>query len=68
MIAEVRDVFEEMLDAAKWLDYDTRNQAKIKVSNMSLKIGYPTYILEDELLDAQYEEVILHIKRIEMNI
>ena len=68
MIAEVRDVFEEMLDAATWLDYETRTQAKIKVSNMSLIIGYPTYILEDELLDAQYEEVILHIKRIEMNI
>jgi len=57
MIAEVRDVFEEMLDAAKWLDYDTRNHAKEKMANMGLKIGYPDYIVEDDLLDSQYEGV-----------
>ena len=57
MIAEVRDVFEEMLDAAKWLDYDTRSHAKEKMANMGLKIGYPDYIVDDDLLDSQYEGV-----------
>ena len=59
MIAEVRDEFEAIIDAAKWLDYDTRTHAKEKMANMGLKIGYPDYIIEDELLDAQYEGVYI---------
>lgn len=46
-----------MLNAAEWLDYDTKDQAKDKLNNMSLKVGYPDYILEEDLLNSDYEEV-----------
>lgn len=53
----MQDVFTHLLDTVDWLDFETKDQAKDKILKMDLKVGYPDYILEDDLLNADYDEV-----------
>lgn len=53
----MQDVFTYLLDSVDWLDFETKDQAKDKLLKMDLKVGYPDYILEDDLLNAEYDEV-----------
>jgi predicted metalloendopeptidase len=59
LTAEVQQIFTEMLDGSDWLDVDTKQHAKQKLLSMSSKIGYPSYILQNEYLESEYEGVSL---------
>ena len=57
----MQQVFLHLLNDIDWLDYETKEQAKNKLLNMNFRVGYPDYILEDDLLNADYDEVISRI-------
>ena len=57
LIEQIQDAFGSMLDAANWLDEGTRLSAQDKLLNMNLRIGYPDYILDDDALDKDYQQV-----------
>lgn len=59
MTSEVQHMFAALLGDSDWLDEDTKHGAKQKLFNMSTKIGYPAFILDNEELDAEHEEVDL---------
>lgn len=54
---EIQKSFVSSLTSADWLDYETKNHAIEKLEKMDLKLGYPDYILEDNLLNSDYNEV-----------
>ncbi|XP_070561259.1 endothelin-converting enzyme 2-like [Ptychodera flava] len=55
LIAEIKEAFREQLDAQDWMDEITKDAAREKVDAMVDLIGYPDYILNDTLLDKDYE-------------
>ena len=57
LIVLIQDTFSGMLDEANWLDEGTKRSAKDKLHNMNLKVGYPDYIIDDEALDKDYDQV-----------
>lgn len=56
---ELQDAFREILNATDWIDESTKYLAEQKVSAMSLRIGYPDFILSREELNEKYKD--LHI-------
>ena len=61
LIVLIQDAFSRMLDEANWLDEGTKSSTKDKLHNMNLKIGYPDYIIDDEALDRDYDQVLYSI-------
>lgn len=61
MTHELQEAFREILNTTDWLDNATKHLAELKVNSMSLKIGYPDFILSKEDLNKKYEG--LHIDR-----
>lgn len=60
MTHELQESFREILDETTWLDNETKSLAESKVNRMSLKIGYPDYILEEEKLNEKYADLDIH--------
>lgn len=60
MTHELQDSFRTILNETEWIDESTKVLAEMKVNGMSLKIGYPDYILNEEELDAKYEDLDIH--------
>lgn len=59
MVKELQTSFREVLSETDWIDNSTRRLALKKLESMSLKIGYPDYILSRSKLDEKYAN--LHI-------
>lgn len=59
MVRELQMSFREILNDTDWIDASTRRLALKKLEAMSLKIGYPNYILSRNQLDEKYSA--LHI-------
>lgn len=59
MTRELQYSFQLILKGSDWIDFSTRNLAEQKIESMSLKIGYPDFILSTKSLDERYEN--LHI-------
>lgn len=57
MTEEIMQNFQELLSQTSWIDTETKELAAEKVDAMALRIGYPDYILNPQLLNAQYEDV-----------
>ncbi|KAL5284704.1 MMEL1 family protein [Megaselia abdita] len=55
MASDLQDAFREILMSTEWLDEETKRLAEVKVNLMSLKIGYPDFILSPEKLNEKYE-------------
>lgn len=55
MASDLQDAFREILMSTEWLDDETKRLAEVKVNLMSLKIGYPDFILCPEKLNEKYE-------------
>lgn len=55
MASDLQDAFREILVSTEWLDEETKRLAEVKVNLMSLKIGYPDFILCPEKLNEKYE-------------
>lgn len=54
MTKELQENFRKILNATEWIDVPTRKLANEKVDAMSLKIGYPDFILSKKDLDEKY--------------
>ncbi|GAB0092501.1 Neprilysin-4 [Sergentomyia squamirostris] len=54
MTQELQESFREIINETDWMDLPTKHLATAKVDAMSLKIGYPDYILTRSELNAKY--------------
>ncbi|XP_032663310.1 neprilysin-4-like isoform X8 [Odontomachus brunneus] len=63
MTREIQRSFRELFDKTNWIDDETKRLATEKVNAMSLKIGYPDFILQPHLLNERYKDVryIIHV-------
>lgn len=68
MTHELQDSFRTILNETEWIDESTKVLAEMKVNGMSLKIGYPDYILNEDELNAKYEDLDIHPDRYFENI
>lgn len=57
MTREIQRSFRELLDKTDWIDDETKRLATEKVNAMSLRIGYPDFILQSHLLNERYKDV-----------
>ncbi|XP_014473238.1 PREDICTED: endothelin-converting enzyme 1-like isoform X4 [Dinoponera quadriceps] len=59
MTREIQRSFRELFDKTNWIDGETKRLATEKVNAMSLRIGYPDFILQPHLLNERYKDVII---------
>lgn len=59
MTRKIQKSFKELLNKTTWIDKNTKEIASEKVDAMLLRIGYPDFILEPELLNARYKNVVI---------
>lgn len=57
MTKELQENFRKILNATDWIDAQTRILANEKVDEMSLKIGYPDFILSEPDLNEKYMDL-----------
>lgn len=57
MTEEIMQSFRELLTKTKWIDAETKELAVQKLDAMKLRIGYPDFILDPQLLNERYEDV-----------
>lgn len=60
MAQELQATFRGIINETDWLDDRTKRLADVKLSRMTLNIGYPDFILNQTALNAQYAD--LHIQ------
>lgn len=60
MASDLQDAFREILINTDWLDEETKRLAEVKVNLMSLKIGYPDFILCPAKLNEKYDTLEIH--------
>ncbi|XP_050068473.1 neprilysin-4 [Anopheles maculipalpis] len=63
MTHELQEAFRELLDRTSWIDAPTRRLAEQKVNAMSLRIGYPDFILDTSQLNERYATLAIHPDR-----
>lgn len=68
MTHELQDSFRTILNDTEWIDESTKVLATLKVNGMELKIGYPDYILNEDELNAKYEDLDIRPDRYFENI
>lgn len=51
------NAFREIVSKLDWLDEETKKLARTKINAMSLKIGYPGFILHEVELSARYADI-----------
>ncbi|XP_029035682.1 neprilysin-4-like isoform X3 [Osmia bicornis bicornis] len=59
MTREIQRSFRELLNQTSWIDDETKELATEKVNAMLLRIGYPDFILQPELLNERYKDVVI---------
>lgn len=57
MTHELQQAFREILNSTEWIDIATKHLAELKVNAMSLRIGYPDFILSQEDLNEKYKDL-----------
>ena len=57
MTEEIMQSFQELLRQITWIDDETKYLAAEKVDAMTLRIGYPDFILDPEILNEKYKTV-----------
>lgn len=60
MVHALQESFRQIIDKTDWIDHRTKKLAKQKLAAMSLKIGYPDYILSPVKLDDKYADLTIH--------
>ncbi|KZC14076.1 Endothelin-converting enzyme 1 [Dufourea novaeangliae] len=60
MTREIQRSFRELLNQTSWIDDETKELATEKVNAMLLRIGYPDFILQSDLLNERYKDVVIH--------
>ncbi|XP_031370800.1 neprilysin-4-like isoform X3 [Apis dorsata] len=59
MTREIQQSFKELLNQTSWIDDETKELATEKVNAMLLRIGYPDFILQPELLNERYKDIVI---------
>ncbi|XP_076241067.1 neprilysin-4 isoform X2 [Calliopsis andreniformis] len=59
MTRQIQRSFRELLNQTSWIDSETKELATEKVNAMLLRIGYPDFILQSELLNERYKDVVI---------
>merc|ERR1719509_368082 len=62
MVADIRTEMEKILSKIDWMDDKTRERAQDKLRTMKEYIGYPEEILQENLLEELYEDLVVHPK------
>ncbi|XP_063869104.1 mucin-3B-like isoform X2 [Scylla paramamosain] len=57
MIGLIRESFGSALQAAHWMNEETRQVAQEKVNTIVKNVGYPEYLLNDTYMDQVYSEL-----------
>ncbi|XP_032303054.1 kell blood group glycoprotein [Coturnix japonica] len=57
MFSEIQDALCGQLDQLEWMDERTRQEAKVLVSKLQVEIGYPTYILQTDKVNLEYQNL-----------
>ncbi|KPU80086.1 uncharacterized protein Dana_GF18324, isoform D [Drosophila ananassae] len=60
MTHDLQQAFRDILKTTDWLDATTKQLAEEKVNAMSLKIGYPDFILNPTELNNKYAGIEIH--------
>lgn len=60
MFSEIRDAVYSHLDQVKWMDKQTHQEAKQKIYNLSVEIGYPENIFQTSEVDQEYQELEIY--------
>ncbi|XP_039493005.1 neprilysin-4 isoform X1 [Drosophila santomea] len=60
MTHDLQQAFRDILKTTDWLDSTTKQLAEEKVNAMSLKIGYPDFILNPGELNSKYAGIEIH--------
>jgi predicted metalloendopeptidase len=67
MTKEIMQSFQELLSQTSWIDTETKELAAQKVDAMLLRIGYPDFILNPQLLNLRYKDVSNCMHRCDRN-
>ncbi|XP_050750401.1 kell blood group glycoprotein isoform X1 [Gymnogyps californianus] len=57
MFSEIQDALCGQLDQLEWMDEQTRQEAKVLVSKLQVKIGYPAHILQTAKVNLEYQNL-----------
>ncbi|XP_059582773.1 kell blood group glycoprotein homolog isoform X2 [Alligator mississippiensis] len=57
IFSEVQNALLSRLDHVGWMDEQTRQEARSKVSKVRVEIGYPDYILQTAEVDKEYKNL-----------
>jgi len=60
MTHDLQQAFRDILKTTDWLDDTTKQLAEEKVNAMSLKIGYPDFILNPSELNSKYAGIEIY--------
>ncbi|GFG41004.1 hypothetical protein Cfor_12600 [Coptotermes formosanus] len=59
MTEEIMQSFRELLTKTEWIDRETKELAVQKLDAMKLRIGYPDFILDPQLLNQRYKDLVI---------
>ncbi|XP_065441017.1 kell blood group glycoprotein isoform X5 [Chrysemys picta bellii] len=68
MFSVVRDALNSRLDQVEWMDEQTRQEAKDKVSKLQVEIGYPDSILQTAEMDREFQDLEIHDNTFLLNV
>ncbi|XP_075759304.1 kell blood group glycoprotein isoform X2 [Pelodiscus sinensis] len=68
MFSEVRDALHSRLDQVEWMDEQTRQEVKDKVSELQVEIGYPNSILQTAEMDQEFQDLEIHDNTFLLNV
>ncbi|KAJ6653616.1 hypothetical protein lerEdw1_009050 [Lerista edwardsae] len=60
MFSEIRDAVHNHVDQVKWMGKQAHQEAKQKIHNLSVEIGYPENIFQTSKVDQEYQELEIH--------
>ncbi|KAM9173997.1 kell blood group glycoprotein isoform 2-T2 [Pangshura tecta] len=68
MFFVVRDALNSRLDQVEWMDEQTRQEAKDKVSKLQVEIGYPDSTLQTPEIDREFQNLEIHDNTFLLNV
>lgn len=60
MTMSLQHSFRNLLLNTSWLDKNTKNLSLLKIKAMTLKIGYPDYLLHMDNFSGRYNDIAIH--------
>uniref|UniRef100_A0A8C4WM30 Kell metallo-endopeptidase (Kell blood group) n=1 Tax=Gopherus evgoodei TaxID=1825980 RepID=A0A8C4WM30_9SAUR len=68
MFSVVRDALNSRLHQVEWMDEQTRQEAKDKVSKLQVEIGYPDRTLQTPEIDREFQDLEIHDNTFLLNV